>query len=286
MIGGSTVIRRAVFVACVLVFGGCAGKGAEGTCADATGMCGGVPGDPMGVWNVCGFCSYDADMPNRPMSLTELTNRPQNPSIAPLQAQPTTDGSWCSDLILNPASGTTPSQVTSVNLWHGLASVNRANAGTVTLRSDGTYEVDLNFVEKAATTHFTPFCLQFQGQVQIDCPLLATQISAFYMTMAGAHPVAFQNISCQPATDDGGCDCFYDYSVAVTDTGTWLKSGNLLQESSGQYLYNGQPVMSQAPELSMVATFCQSGNTLTLSGYDGTTLSSVPGLRTLSLTRM
>jgi hypothetical protein len=220
------------------------------------------------------------------MSLTELTAQPQNPSIAPLQPQPTTDGSWCSDLVLTPPSGTTPSQVTAVNLWHDLLSLNRSNPGTVTLRSDGTYEVDLNFLEKTATTHFTPYCLQYHGQVQIDCPLLATQITAFYTTMAGPHPVAFQNISCQPATDDGGCDCFYDCSVAVSDTGTWLKSGNLLQESSSQYLYNGQSVMSQAPELSMVATFCQSGNTLTLSGYDGTTLSAVPGLRTLSFTRM
>jgi hypothetical protein len=284
MIRGSRVKQGAVFVAAMLTLSGCIGKGAEGSCADATGVCGGTPGDPTGKWtlNGGGYCSYQTDMPNRPMSLTELTAKPQNPSIAPLQPQPTTDGNWCSDLVLTPTVGATPSQVSSINLWHDLPTL---GGGSVTFSPDGTYAVDLKFSEKRVNTHFTPYCLQYQGQVTIECPNLAKQIADFYTTMAGAHPVAFQNIGCQSAADSG-CDCTYDYSVEVTDAGAWLKSDGLIQEASAQYLYNGQSVMSQAPELSMLASYCQTGNELLLSGYAGSTLSSVVGLRTLSLTRM
>lgn len=229
-----------------------------------------------------GSCTYDADMPNRPMSLTELTQQPQNPSIAPLQPQPTTDGNWCSDLKVTPPSGTTPAKVTDVNLWHDLPAL---NSGTVQFMTDGTYAVDLKFSEPGVQTHFTPYCLQYQGNVAIDCPSLGPQMAAFYMNAAGTHPVAFTNIACQLASD-GGCDCAYDYSVEVTDSGTWLQGGGLIQESSSSYLYNGQAVMSQAPELSMFANYCQTGSSLILSGFQGSTLSSVVGLRTLSLTKM
>jgi hypothetical protein len=275
-------IRRLVFVAGVVCLAGCTGKGSEGTCGDATAMCGSTPGDPTGTWTVNGTCVYQADMPNRPMSLTELTTRPLNPSIAPPQPQPTTDGSWCSDLVVTPASSTAPSQVSSVNLWHDLPTL---KVGQVAFNSNSTYSVDLTFAEEGASTHFTPYCLQYQGKVAIDCGGLATEMQAFYKQAAGMHPVAFQNITCQSATDEG-CDCSYDYSVEVTDAGTWVKSDNLIQESSTQYLYNGQPVMSQAPELSMLATYCQDSNSLTLSGYEGSNLSELVGLRTLSLSRM
>jgi hypothetical protein len=44
--------------------------------------------------------------------------------------------------------------------------------------------------------------------------------------------------------------------------------------------------MSQAPEVSMVATYCQTSSSLTLSGYEGSNLSSIVGLRTLTLAKM
>jgi hypothetical protein len=277
------MIRRVVFAACALALGSCAGKGTEGTCGDATASCSGSPGDPTGTWSVAGECSYEAVMPPEQMGYTELNARPINPSIAPPQPQPTTDGSWCYDLILKPASGATPSSVTSVNLWHDLPSLN--SGGKVAFNPDHTYAIDLTFSDPNPSTHFTPFCLQYQGNVAIDCGSLATEMTAFYMQAAGTHPVAFQNIQCQMASDSG-CDCTYKYSVEVTDSGTWLQQGNLLEESSASYLYNGQAVMSQTPSVSMLATYCQSGTSLTVSGYEGTNLSNVVGLRTLLLSRM
>ncbi len=282
MTGGST-IRRVVLAACALALGSCAGKGAEGTCGDATASCSGSPGDPTGIWDVNGSCSYAADMPNQPMSIPELATRPLIPSIAPPQPQPTTDGSWCYDLIVTAPVGTTPTQVTSVNLWHDLPTL--AQGGKVSFNGDGTYSVDLTFTEPSASTHFTPFCLQYQGNAAISCSNLAPQITSFYTQAAGSHPVAFQNITCQNASD-GGCDCAYKYSIEVTDSGTWLHSSNLLEESSSAYLYNGQAVMSQAPNASLLATYCQSGNSLIMSGYEGSNLSNIVGLRTLSLARM
>jgi hypothetical protein len=284
MIGGSSLKLRAVVIGGALALAGCAGNGAQGSCGDATGMCAGAPGDPTGQWGVEGFCSYPADMPNRPMSLTELTTRPQNPSIAAPQPQPTTDGSWCYDLILKPATATAPSAVSSVNLWHDVPALGAGSS--VTFSTDGTYAVDLKFSEPVAGTHFTPYCLQYQGQTQINCADLATEITAFYANAAGANRVAFNGINCASSASDGGCDCGYSYSVEVSDMGTWVKSGDLIQESSTQYLYNGISVMSQAPELSLFATYCQSNSTLLLSGYLGSDLSSVVGLRTLSLARM
>jgi hypothetical protein len=282
------MIRRVVFAACALALGGCAGKGTEGTCGDATASCSGSPGAPMGTWSVAGACSYQAVMPTEPMGFTELNTHPLNPSIAPPQSQPTTDGNWCYDLIVKPAAGMTPSTVSSVNLWHDVPSLDEGSkikASTVAFNPDHTYAVDLTFAEKNASTHFTPFCLQYQGNVSIQCGDLATEITAFYTQAAGTHPVAFQNIQCNGASD-GGCDCIYNYSVEVTDSGTWLQQGNLLEESSANYLYNGQAVMSQAPSVSMLATYCQSGTSLIMSGYEGTNLSNVAGLRTLSLTGM
>ena len=222
-------------------------KGSCGVAAD----CG---GDPSGTWSVTGFCSYDPVAPFRQMSLSEQTLKPQNPSLEPLQPQPTTDGNWCYDLFYNPPDSKNPvGDVSTVNLWHGAPAL---TGGTVKFDStDNTYAIDLHFLETGATSHFSQSCISFAG-ANPSCTDLAAQLTAFYMANSSSGVVAFQNIVCGQGSPDG-CDCQYDYRVELTDTGGWSKSDNLLVESSIDYEYNMQKVMSQTPTGNQAVTFCQ-----------------------------
>jgi hypothetical protein len=256
----------------------CAGKGAEGSCG-AAADCG---GDPSGNWQVNGFCQYDALAPFRPMSLSEQAQPIQNPSLAPLQPQPTTDGNWCYDLVYSPSDTMHPDgSVKSANLWHGAPGV---HGGSVSFDSAmKTYAIDLSFSENGDVSHFSQYCIQFSG-ASPTCAQLATQLTAFYMANA-AGAIAFQNISCAMGFPDG-CDCSYDYNVELKDTGAWSQNDNVLFESSVTYKYNDQAVASQAPTISQGVTFCRNGDSLTLTGYEGASLSLAPGLRTLQLKPM
>jgi hypothetical protein len=260
----------------------CTGKGAEGTCG-VVADCG---GDPSGNWSVQGFCQYPAVAPYRQMSLSEQTLQPQNPSLEPLQPQPTTDGNWCYDLFYNAPTMMNPDgSITTVNLYHGAPAIDPNNGGTLKFDStDHTYSIDLHFLQQGATSHFSLYCLQFAG-ANPTCDQLASQLTAFYMSKS-AGTVPFQNIKCAKGSPDG-CDCQYDYQVELTDMGAWAtNNGNILIESSVEYLYNGQKVMSQAPTINQNVTFCRDGNTLTLTGYEGASLSLAVGLRTLVLQSM
>jgi hypothetical protein len=259
----------------------CAGKGTEGSCGVAAD-CG---GDPSGNWQVNGFCEYDALSPYRPMSLSEQTQQLQNPSLAPLQPQPTTDGNWCFDLVYSPPDAMhVDGSVKSVNLWHGSPTV---QSGTVSFDSAmGSYAVDLNFVQKSVMSHFSQSCIQFAGATP-TCAQLATQLTAFYTSnaMGSGGKAAFQNVACVLGVPDG-CDCTYDYEVELKDTGAWSQNDNILFESSVSYKYNDQAVASQTPTSTQGVTFCRSGDSLTLTGYEGASLSLAPGLRTLQLKSM
>jgi hypothetical protein len=276
--GIGTLAVWGMFGLLVLGLGACTGKGAEGSCGVAAD-CG---GDPSGTWSVQGSCSYEPLAPYRQMSLSEQTLKPQNPSLEPLQPQPTTDGNWCYDLFYNPPDSKNPvGDVKTVNLWHGAPAL---SGGTVKFDStDSTYAIDLNFVEKGAISHFSQSCITFGG-ANPSCTDLAAQITAFYMVNSSG-AVAFQNIVCAQGAPDG-CDCQYDYQVELTDAGGWAKSDNVLVESSVDYQYNMQKVMSQTPTGNQAVTFCQDGNSLTLTGYEGASLSLAVGLRTLQLTKM
>ena len=98
---------------------------------------------------------------------------------------------------------------------------------------------------------------------------------------------SFKDVNCGAASD-GGCDCSYTYQVTLTDTGTWQSLGSVLSQAGdpNAYQYNGQPVAaSQQPTEAQLASYCRAGDTLTLSGYNGSFISGAPGLRLLSLAR-
>jgi hypothetical protein len=278
----------------LLALGGCSSKGTEGTCA-AGAVCGG--GNPAGTWDVAGRCEYAAAHPDQPLNPQEQAKNPIFPSLTPTQAQQTTDGDWCSGLYYSPADTRAPdtnSKVKAVNLYHDAPAL---TDGQITFNTDAnglpsTYSATLNFATYNVS-HFAPLCLQFYGATP-SCGDLATNLTDFYAQAAGmdnstppmSNPTGYENIVCQAASD-GGCDCGYDYKVTLTDNGSWSFNGSILTESSApsEYLYNGKLVGTEAASGLMVASTCQSGDTLTLSGYSGANLENAPGLRVLTLTR-
>ena len=276
---------------------GYSSKGVEGACT-AGAICG---GSAAGTWDIAGRCQYPADHPDQPLGPQEQEKNPLFPSLTSSQAQQTTDGAWCSNLYYSPgtnrtlADGITPdpnSKVKAVNLWHEAPA---AVSGQITFNVDAsgsatTYSTTINFAGQDVT-HFAPLCLEFYG-ARPTCADLALNLTDFYAHAAGVDasnnplPPGFENIQCQGASD-GGCDCGYDYKVQLTDHGSWSDGVSVITETSdpNAYLYNGQQVGSQTPTGLMVASTCQSGSTLTLTGYNGANLSNAPGLRVLTLTR-
>jgi hypothetical protein len=272
-------------LALLLLSMSCSGKGAQGTCTDGA-VCG---GNPTGVWDVAGSCEYRADRPDQPLGPREQVQTPVYPALTPSQGQQTTTGDWCSQLFYSVTDNrpVMPSKVKTVNLWHDAPTL---TGGQVSFNDGSIYNVALNFATYDVS-HFAPLCLQ-TGGANPTCADLQQNLAEFYTSLAGKDgmgnplPASFVNIQCQGATD-GGCDCGYDYQVALTDTGTWSSGGSILTESSDPsgYLFNGTRVGSEAPSGFMVASFCQNGDALNLSGYNGSTLSHAPGLRVLTLHR-
>ncbi|HWZ90283.1 MAG TPA: hypothetical protein VNW92_15575 [Polyangiaceae bacterium] len=267
---------------------GCSGKGAEGSCPDAP-SCG---GDPTGTWSVLGGCQFPADQIAQALGPSENVKNPQPPVLTASPLPATTSGAWCARLFyaFNDTDPMIPnSKIREVDLPHGAPGL--APGGQISFNPDSTYGAKLNFSGGNAT-HFAPLCLQVGG-ANPSCTDLAANLTQFYVSKAlpdaqgNPTPPLFDTISCVDSTQ-GGCDCEYNYTLTLTDAGTWLNLGPVLTETSNNasYQINGQAVAaSQQPSKSMAASFCSSGASLTLSGYNGTTLSSVPGLRVLSLSK-
>ncbi len=243
-----------------------------------------------------GSCQYPADAIDQPFSPREQVQTPQPPVLTDSPVAATTDGDWCSRLYYSPTdvdANSPNSKVLTVDLPHSSPAL---NGGQISFNNAAgstppKYQVSLSFAT-TGSTHFTVQCIQFGG-ASPSCGDLATNLQQFYITKAGVNAQgvmqapSFTNIACNAASD-GGCDCNYDYEITLTDVGTWQRLGNVISEAGdpGAYQYNGQPVAaSQQPTKAQLASFCQTGNSLSLSGYSGSFLSSAPGLRVLSLAR-
>ena len=212
--------------------------------------------------------------------------------VSPPQPQPTTSGSWCSGLVYTPPAMATPDgSVMNVTLWHEPAAF---TSGTMSFTADHKYEATL-VLSTQSSTHFRASCLQSNGFAP-TCVQLQRQLTAFYANAAklkngqpayrapkGVDPSA--GIQCIEM-DDNGCRCNYTYQVEVSDKGAWATSGSFISLTNEIYAYNGVRNVPNAPTLPSVATFCASGNSLSLSGNGGSSLSGVVGLRTMSLRKM
>jgi hypothetical protein len=285
---------------------GC-GAGAKGDCP-ALDSCGGTA-MATGNWKVVNpladVCQVPVVRPTQPSSdVSDFANHTTllPPTLAPPQPNPvllqqTTSGDWCSSLVLTPSDS-----VENANLWHDAPEL---DTGTLNLASDHSYLTSMTFSTKNLprdrnTTHFAPRCLLANGGGHPDpttglpkagiCDVLAVGLNKYYSDgrITPTVPANFANIACTNATD-GGCDCTYVYTVQIDDLGGWtvpVGDPSTLVQDSLSLSFNGVTLNSQEPSASMKSTFCASPTRLQLSGWNGGSLFTLQGLRTLVLSAM
>jgi len=277
----------------VVALSGCSGKGAQGECP-ALESCG---GDPSGNWKIASVCQYSPVRPSQPSDISEFLSGAA-PTLAPPQPNPalpvqTTSGDWCSSLVY-PNDG----QITNVALWHDAPLLVDGQLSFVL--ADHSYTTTLTFSTPVSptdalapgernSTHFAPGCLVANGGKSMadptgksppTCTELTTALTAYAMK------AGFIDIQCANAADKG-CDCSYIYQFVVADTGNWSASGSSLYQTSSLITYNGQEAKTQAPTQALEASFCaHPGAQLLMTGARGSSLSGLPGLRSLTLAPM
>jgi hypothetical protein len=259
-------ITAGLTILATLAAAGCGGKGTEGTCTTYP-ACG---GDPKGSWVLTTGCQNLVVMPYQMPSLPDQLAQPQTPTVAPPQPQPTTSGDWCSQLIYQPSIN--PSMpVKSVVLWHGPQTV---HDGFVNVQADGTYTAEIQF-RTTEQTFFDNACLTRYERVAPSCQKLGEDLGTYLMT----NPSFMFGDASMACTGDSsvGCSCTYVYQVQALEMGTW----SVDPANQGSIVFAS--VSRSEPQ---AAGFCQNGNTLQLSGDDGTNLFSAQGVRSAQYVRM
>jgi hypothetical protein len=201
---------------------------------------------------------------------------PADPMAFAVQPLAATSGDWCSGLFL-------PGKVTFAALWHDAP---RLTSGTASYNPDHTYVTSLVFTTPG-TTHFDASCLQSGGTVA-TCGFLQDQLNSYYTMESKLNVNPYHNLVCQAGTSQGSCDCFYTYEVDLLDKGVWTAGNGILTQKTTTYEHNGSQVDEYAPVIPIAAQYCgppEGGNSLTLTGDQGASLSNVLGLRTLKMVK-
>jgi hypothetical protein len=247
---------------------GCGGKGTEGTCTTYP-ACGGVPN---GDWSLMTGCANLVVMPFQQPSLPDQLAQPQANTLAPPQPMMTTSGDWCSQLVYEPSTNPMMA-VRSVVLWHGPPTV---HSGYVHINDTGTFAAMVQYITNEHT-FFSNACITRYEQnpkVPLSCDQLGMDLAFYEKTQPG-----FMFADSMVCTGDVsvGCDCSYQYQAQSGAMGTWsvdpAKSGSIVFASSA----------TSEPQS---ASFCQNGQTLQLSGDDGTSLFGAQGFRSGQFVRM
>jgi hypothetical protein len=249
----------------LLLAAGCGGKGTEGTCSTYAG-CG---GDPKGNWTLATGCQNLVVTPYQVPSLPEQLAQPQTATQAPPQPMPTTSGDWCSQLIYQPSID--PSMpVKGVVLWHGPPTV---HDGYLKVNDNGTYSAMIQFITPEHT-FFDNACLTRYETQAPTCAKLGMDLAAYEQTQPG---FMFGDLSMVCTGDSSvGCDCQYQYQVQGMEMGTWIIDP---AHPSSIVFASVSSTERQA------ATFCANGDTLQVSGQDGTVLFGALGVRSGEYTR-
>jgi hypothetical protein len=261
--------------ALLLLFAGCQGKGAAGTCPDLT--CEGNPGSPIGTWQVVSACTYPVvSKPAQNYDTSRGYFQPETGAATPAQ----TSGPWCWDLTFD----------TMGNLITPTAPVPNPDyvvSGTVTFDGDDhTYLYSLTAIS-TTDFHVARSCFGVNG-ADISCADLAQKL----ITVVGANPVYGNNTGQPPfRCNDGGdgCDCQFDYietdQNAVGDKGTWVQEGDVIHH----YSISGQGnLFATSPSRRTLrdANFCQNGDMMEITGAKGAPIALKTGTRSLTLQRM
>jgi hypothetical protein len=282
--------RAVALAALTLLAGGLAGcknKGAAGICP-AVGDCG---GNPTGIWQV---------EPELTCHFPVVTRMAQNyANTAPYFEPETgatppavTSGTWCWDLSFDKDGNLATPKVP-------VPDPDIVVSGTVTFGPDQSYLYTLTATSTTRAIHLARSCLGVNGAnlgpggAPTTCGVLADKMNASipgsnttYMNVLGT-----PSFRCVESGD--GCDCDFDFTEqdptgsAVGDRGTWVveKGTNVIHHYSisGQgNFFETSPTRRSFRD----ATFCQRGDTLELSGANGTALALKAGTRTLTLKRV
>jgi hypothetical protein len=244
---------------------GCDGKGAAGTCSTYA-ACG---GDSLGDWSLVAGCENLVVSPYQQPSLPEQLQQPQYPTLEPPQAQPTTSGDWCSQLVYTPSvSPTMP--VKGVVLWHGPPSV---SSGYLHQNVDGTYDAEIQF-NTAEHTYFANACLTRFESVAPTCAKFAADLE-MYLASQPSFKFDAGMMACT-GNSSVGCDCSYHYQVQSPEQGTW----HVDPANATTLVFSGTTRSEPRP-----SSFCQNGDTLDLSGEGGTSLFGASGVRSARFQR-
>jgi hypothetical protein len=259
------------------VFGlaSCGGKGTAGTCTTYAG-CGADTNGIGGDWSLVGGCENLIVTPYQEPSLPEQLQQPQSPTQAPPQPQPTTAGDWCSQLVYQPSVN--PSMpVRGVVLWHGPPSVAHGYLKQIPDPMDGTrgtFDAQIQF-GTAETTYFANACLTRYETSAPSCAKLGTDLEAYL----AAEPQFRFDPATPTCTGDSsvGCTCTYEYRVQAGEMGTW----QIDPADPTKISYAG--TLRSEPQ---AAGFCQQGDSLTISGLNGTILFNAAGVRSAKFVRV
>lgn len=251
---GSRQRSASACIALALVVLGCS---TEQKCAELS-QCGGDllsglhNGESEWVATPRDACMDDLQLPVNPVSIAQ---QPAPKAGRKPVAAATSD--WCSSLVQEPDG---------------------------TLRFQGYFPIIplqnavLSFKEREFEAHFLFFapqqmsfpasCRAAQG-IEQSCPALGRHIAAAIAAESNVY-----NMRCY---DDGeqGCTCDYELRLFTSVPGTWAAAGNRVT------FYDN----SLAPSPPSPADYCLNGDTLELTGHNGSWLFNRPNLRTLEFHR-
>ncbi|HXK18157.1 MAG TPA: hypothetical protein VNG33_10165 [Polyangiaceae bacterium] len=223
------------------------------------GACGGellVPGAPLTQWVTTkpNACLEQIQPSPNPVSLVQ---QPQKPAGDRPTERGTAD--WCSGVALR-QDGT----LQQFLRWNPPLPVQDA---TLDLKPDGHYEMHIT---NDANQHveFPASCLSAQG-ISESCPAFGRNLKELL-----AQEPNIYNPRCYPS-EVSGCSCDYDLSLIGGPSGQWSADPRTATLTFFDALDN-------PPSL---ATYCQKGDSLELTGKDGSRLFNQFGLRTIKFRR-
>jgi hypothetical protein len=267
--------RGTALGALALALASCQGRGATGGCFAPS--CGPDPGSPVGTWQVDDVCRFTvAGRPAQNYANTAPYFQPETGATPPA----TTSGSWCWDLSFDKDGNIMSPAVPMPNPDHVVS-------GTVTFNEDHTYVYSLTAVS-TTPFHIARSCFGATG-AKLTCAQFADKLvmSVIGVNPSYANPAGTPAFRCSDAGD--GCDCEFDYlesdQSAVGDKGTWELVGDVIHH----YSISGQGNLfetSPARRTTRDATFCQNGDSMSLTGANGQPLALKAGTRTLYMSRM
>lgn len=240
------------------------------SCGPAGVACG---GDATGNWNIAGGCReaiYAAPV--------QMTYVGQPAQVARQPVPSSTSGDWCASIIFG-AQGA----ITNFVFPHDTLSI---AGGHFAYNGDGTYDVEID-TTGSGNVDLSANCLTRSG-LALNCDMVASSLAA-YAAAAPPDPGipcsdspgepsscrfydSYQGLRCA-GNALGGCSCSYTVDYAGKFKGHWEAHGGTVTHFDVSSLLPAQ----------VDSCVQDSGNHLTLSGHDGTSILGETGVMSLSL---